>query len=73
MKTKTLGIILIIIGIIMIIYTGFNFVTTEKIVDLAPIKINKEKNHPVQWLPVIGIILFVGGSTIIASDKNVQI
>jgi len=30
MKSKTLGITLIVIGIIMMVYTGFNYVTTEK-------------------------------------------
>lgn len=70
MQTKTLGIAIIIIGIIMMIYTGFNYVTTEKVVDLGPIKINKETNHPVQWSPIIGAVLLVGGIVIIALDKK---
>ncbi len=67
---KTLGIVLIVIGIIMIAYTGFNFVTTEKVVDLGPIEINKEKSHPVQWSPIIGVVLLVGGAVLIVSDKK---
>ena len=47
MNTKNTGIILIVIGMIMMIYTGFNYVTTKKVVDLGPIEINKETNHPV--------------------------
>ena len=39
---KTLGIVLVVIGIIMMVYTGFNYVTTEKVVDLGPIEINAE-------------------------------
>lgn len=73
MQTKTLGISIIVIGIIMMIYTGFNYVTTEKVVDLGSIKINKEKNHPVQWSPVIGVALLVGGIVIIVRDKKVRI
>jgi uncharacterized membrane protein YdcZ (DUF606 family) len=73
MQTKTLGIALIVIGIIMMIYTGFNYVTTEKVVDLGPIKINQEKNHPVQWSPIIGAVLLVGGVVIIASAKKARI
>jgi hypothetical protein len=30
----------------MMLYTGFNYVTTEKIVDLGSLQINKEKNPP---------------------------
>ena len=70
MKTKTVGIALIIIGLIMIAYTGFNYITTEKVVDLGPIEINKQKNHPVQWSPIIGVILLVGGVVLMLTDKK---
>jgi uncharacterized membrane protein YidH (DUF202 family) len=66
---KITGIALIIIGVLMMAYTGFNYVTTEKVVDLGPIKINKETNHPVQWSPVVGSMLLVGGIVILASKK----
>jgi len=70
MSKKPVGIVLIIIGIIMIIYTGFNYVTTEKVVDLGPIKINAEKNHPVQWSPIVGVVLLVGGILVMVTSKN---
>ena len=44
MNAKTLGLILVVVGIVMIAYTGFNIVTKEKIVDLGPIEINKDKS-----------------------------
>ena len=66
MQTKTLGVIVIAIGMLMIIYTGFNFVTTEKVVDIGAIEINKEKDHPVQWSPIVGVVLLIGGILIIA-------
>lgn len=56
----------------MIIYTGFNYVTTEKVVDLGSIKINAEKNHPVQWSPIVGIALLVGSIVIVLSDKKAK-
>lgn len=67
---KPLGFTLIVIGIIMIAYTGFNYVTTKKVVDLGPIEINKETNHPVQWSPIVGVVLLVGGIVVIAVDKK---
>jgi uncharacterized membrane protein YidH (DUF202 family) len=67
---KTLGIVLVAIGIIMMIYTGFNYVTTEKVVDLGPIEINAEKSHNVQWPPIVGLVLIVGGIVIIVLDKK---
>ena len=54
----------------MMIYTGFNFVTTKNVVDAGPIQINKEENHPVQWSPIIGGLLLIGGIALIATNKN---
>ena len=74
MQTKTIAIVLIAIGIIMIAYTGFNYVTTETIVDIGPLEINKDKNHFVQWSPVIGVLLLVGGIVAFALNyKKVRI
>ncbi len=70
MQKRALGITVIAIGIIMMIYTGFNYVTSEKVVDIGPIKINAEKNHPVQWSPIVGAILLVGGIVIVVTSKK---
>ncbi|MCF8371573.1 MAG: hypothetical protein K9H64_08115 [Bacteroidales bacterium] len=70
MNLKTIGIILASIGIIMIIYTGFNFVTKEKVVDLGPIEINSETNHPIQWSPYVGVALLIGGVVVFAFGKK---
>jgi hypothetical protein len=73
MKTRTLGIVIVVIGIIMIIYTGFDFITTEKVVDIGPVKIDKEKNHFIQWPPIVGVVLLIGGILTISFDKKVRV
>lgn len=70
MNLKALGIGLIIVGIIMTVYTGFNYVTTEKVAVIGPIEINKEKNHLVQWTPIIGVLVLAGGIFIVVSSKT---
>ncbi|MFV5687916.1 hypothetical protein ACM55M_04760 [Flavobacterium sp. ZT3R25] len=65
MQTRTIGIIMTIIGIIMLLYNSFNYVTTEKVVDIGPIQINKEVNHPLEWSPIVGIVLAVVGIVLI--------
>ena len=54
----------------MMAYTGFNYVTTEKVVDFGPIQVNKEVNHPINWSPIAGIILAVGGIVLIVTSKK---
>ena len=70
MKTKSIGIGILIIGILMIVYTGFNYVTKEKVVDIGPVEMSVEKNHPVQWSPIIGVILVIGGIVIVAMNRK---
>ena len=73
MQTKNIGVVIIAIGVIMMIYTGFNYVTTEKVVDIGALKINKEKSHPVEWSPIVGAALLVGGFVLIAIAKKSSI
>jgi uncharacterized membrane protein YdcZ (DUF606 family) len=70
MQSKTIGIVLVVIGTLMMIYTGINFVTHENVVDLGPVQINKEENHPVQWSPIVGALLLTGGIVVIVTNKN---
>jgi hypothetical protein len=67
---KNVGIVLVVLGIIMMLITGFNIITKKKVVDLGPIEINKEEKHPIQWSPIIGGILLVGGIVVIATGKK---
>jgi hypothetical protein len=72
MQTRTIGIIVTVIGIIMLLYNSFNYVTTEKVVDIGPIQINKEVNHPLEWSPIAGVVLAVVGVVLIVvgTKKN---
>ena len=71
MKIRAIGTAMIILGIIMLLYTSFNYVTTEKLVDIGSIQINQQVNHPIQWSPLVGILLATGGVIlIVASNKQ---
>ena len=72
MKTRTIGIVVIILGIAMTIFTGFNFKTTEKVVDLGLIQINKEENHPMQWKPILGMLIVVVGGVLVAKGDGAK-
>ena len=36
----------------------------------VPFQVNKEENHPVQWSPIVGGLLLVGGILVIVLGKN---
>ena len=67
---KTLGILLIVIGAIMTVFTGFNIVTQEEVVDVGPVEINKEEKTPIYWSPITGAILLVAGVVIVATSRK---
>ncbi len=61
---KNLGIVLIVVGLVMTVITGFNVVTKKKVVDLGPLEINKEEKTPIYWSPILGVVLLAGGVVI---------
>ena len=67
---KTIGIVLIGLGIIMMIYTGFNYVTREKVVDIGSVQITRDKEHTANWSPFIGIGIMVIGGVVFLSGKK---
>lgn len=70
MGTRPIAVILIIIGIVMMAYTGFNYVTREKVVDIGPLEIEKKENNPVRWSPIVGLVLLIGGVVVLVSSKG---
>lgn len=67
---KTLGIIVILIGIFMMAITGLKYVTTEKVLELDKLEINVEKHHTILWPSIFGLVLIAGGITSIAFNKK---
>ena len=67
---KTLGIILIGIGIVMLIWTGFSFTKREKVVDAGPVHITADKEKNVNWPPYAGGLLVIGGIVLMLTGKK---
>jgi len=70
MSMKNLGIVLLVIGMIMTIFTGFNIITKDKVVDLGPIEINKEEKTPIYWSPITGGLIAAAGLVIILIGRK---
>lgn len=67
---KTVGIILLVIGLVMTVFTGFTMITKEKVVDLGPLEINKEEKTPIYWSPITGGILAAAGVVILVMGRG---
>lgn len=67
---KNTGIVLIVLGIIMMAVTGFNFVTREKVVDIGDLEIKANKSHPVEWSPIVGAVLVAAGIVVLVTNRK---
>jgi len=67
---RTIGIILLVVGIAMLIWTGFTYTKKEKVVDAGPIQISSNKEKSVNWPPYAGGLLVIGGIILIATAKK---
>jgi hypothetical protein len=65
---KTLGMILLVVGIIMLIWTGFSYTKREKVIDAGPLQISADKQKTVNWPPYAGGFLVLGGVILLATS-----
>jgi hypothetical protein len=62
---KKAGIIILLIGLAMTIFTAATIFTKEKVVDIGEVVITRNKPHRLSWSPLIGIITMGGGGVIL--------
>lgn len=67
---KALGILLLIVGIVMLIWTGFTYTKREKVIDAGPIQVSADREKTVMWPPYAGGILVVGGIILLLTAKK---
>lgn len=67
---KNLGIVLLILGLIMLIWTGFSYTKREKVVDAGPVHISADKQKTVAWPPYVGGILVVAGVVVLVTARG---
>lgn len=67
---RTIGLIMIALGVVMLIWTGFTYTKKEKVIDAGPIQVSADKEKSVNWPPYAGGILLIGGVIIFATAKK---
>ncbi len=68
---KYLGIAILVIGLMITLITGFNYVTREKVVDMGEMEITMNKNHSVAWSPIAGVVvMLIGGGILLVGAKK---
>jgi hypothetical protein len=68
---KKAGIVIIILGLMLTIFTAFTYFTKEKVVDIGDVHITRNKPHNLNWSPLIGVaVMGIGGVVLLVSSKR---
>lgn len=67
---KTLGVILIALGLFGLAWGGFTYTTREKVVDIGPIHATRDEKHTVPMPPIAGAVALVGGIVLLVVGKK---
>jgi hypothetical protein len=65
-QLRTLGLVLIVLGILSFGYQGFaTYKTRDKVFDAGPIQVTAEKTHKVEVPQVAGAVALIGGTVLL--------
>ena len=68
---RKIGAIIFVIGLLATAFTGFTYVTREKVVDIGELEIMADKNNTIAWKPALGIgMMLVGGVIFLFGSKK---
>ncbi len=67
---KTLGMILVALGLVGLVWGGFSYTTRERVVDLGPIHASREKTHNVPLPPIAGAAALLGGIVLLVTGRK---
>ena len=67
---KTIGIILIALGLFGLVWGGFNYTTREKVVDIGAMHITTEKKNTIPLTPIVGLLALTGGALMLVLGRR---
>ena len=66
---KVLGIVLIGLGLVILVWGGVSYTTSEKLVDIGPIHATREKQHSFPVAPIVGVVSMIGGVVLLVAGR----
>lgn len=67
---RTLGMILVALGVILLAWGGFTYTTREKVIDIGPIHATRDETHNISFPPIIGAVLLLGGVGLLVAGRK---
>ena len=67
---KTLGMILIALGLFGLAWGGFTYTTRERVVDIGPIHATRDKTHDIPLPPIAGAVALIAGVVLLVAGRK---
>ena len=68
--TRTLGMVLIVLGLIGLVWGGISYTTREKVIDLGPIEASREHKKTIPVPPLAGGLALIAGVALVVAGKK---
>ena len=65
-----IGIVLLVLGVVALAYQGISYTTTEKVVDLGPLKVEAKKEKTIPLPPVLGGVAVAAGVVLLVAGAR---
>ena len=67
---RTIGILLIVIGIVILVFKGININTEKKVAEIGPIDKEKKEKRRIDWPMYAGGLATAAGIVLILADQK---
>ena len=67
---KTIGIVLIVLGIVALIFGGISYTKKENVFDVGPIHATAEHKKTIPLPPLLGAVSLIGGVILLVAGKK---
>ena len=64
---KLLGTVLVVLGIVGLVYGGMTWTTREKVVDLGPLQVTRDKTQSLPIPPIAGSVCLIAGVVLLVT------
>ena len=64
------GIVLIVLGVIALAYQGISYTTTEKVIDIGPLKVEAKKEKTIPLPPILGGVAVAAGVVLLIAGAR---
>jgi uncharacterized membrane protein HdeD (DUF308 family) len=63
---RTLGAILIVLGIVALVWGGITYTKREKVIDVGPIEASVDERKTIPLPPVVGVVAVIAGAIMVS-------